>query len=282
MEFTSDNKSKHEPYLELTLDQFQILGRSIAGIETVLAIPQWNVCFDVGRAPDFAFSQDHLALTHWHLDHAGGVAFYLGLRHLNSLKPLKLIVPQEKVEETAGYIQYLRKLSESELKCDVVPAAENVLLKRDLMIRGIPSYHSIPSSGYLIEQRKRHLKPAFRGQSSAEILEAKQAGRDVEEEQVDLLFALSGDTKAEFFETEAVKAKYLVMECSFFGDDSNYQKIRDYGHTHILDWKKYADRIASECIIMTHTSQRYSKKEVAAACRKNLPKDLLDRLIVFR
>lgn len=282
MQFVSDSPSKHAPYLELTLDQFQIMGCSIAGIETILTVPQFNVSFDAGRAPDFAFAQDHLALTHWHLDHAGGVAFYLGLRHLNSLAPLKIIMPPEKIDEARDYLSRLKALSESELSYELLAAEEPIVLKRDITLRSLVAYHSIPSCAYLIEQRKHHLKKEFRDQSDDAIIKAKQQGVEVNEEERIPLLAISGDTKAEFFEGEATRAKYLVMECSFFGDTSNYEKIRAYGHTHICDWKNYADQIQSECVIMIHTSQRYSKQDIEASCRKYLPKDLQDRLIVFR
>lgn len=282
MHFASETESKHDPYLEVTLDQFQLIGRSIAGIETVMTIPQWNVCIDAGRAPDFAFSQDHLALTHWHLDHAGGVAFYLGLRHLNSLPALQVITPPEKIDDVITYLRDLKKVSDSELMYNVVAADKTIRLKRHVTMRALSSFHSSPSCGYLIEEQKHHLKPEFQGRSTEEIIRAKQSGVSIEEEEIVPMLAVSGDTKREFFETEAVRAKYLMMECSFFGDDTNYEKIRAYGHTHIKDWKKYAERIESHCVIMTHTSQRYSKKDIEVSCRKSLPKELLDRLIVFR
>ncbi len=96
------------------------------------------------------------------------------------------------------------------------------------------------------------------------------------------LLGYSGDTKGEFFATPASTAQYLMMECSFFGDLSEYDKVRHYGHTHILDWKNFADQIQSQHVIMIHTSQRYSKKEIEITCQKNLPKHLLDRLIILR
>ncbi len=282
MEFVSDTESKHSPYLDLTLDQFQLIGRSVAGIETVLAIPQWGLCFDVGRSPDFAFAQRHLALTHWHLDHAGGLAVYLGLRHLNSLPELKIILPREKVEETRDFLKQLRSLSDSELRYEVVAADGAVPLKNNLQLKGIPTFHCVPSSGYLVESVKHHLKPEFDGKATEEIVTAKSAGQEVNESVVEALLAFSGDSTGEFLETDAVKAKYLVMECSFFGDSSNYDKIHAYGHTHIIDWQNHADRIESERIIMIHTSLRYSKKDIETSCKKSLPKDLLDRLIVLR
>ncbi len=282
MHFASDETYAHPPYLQITLDQFQLIGRSIAGIETVLCIPQWNLCFDAGRSPDFAFAQNYLALTHWHLDHAGGIAYYLGLRHLNGLEPLNIIMPRAKIDQAAEYLHRLRQLSESELDYQLCAAEEDLPLPHHRVLKGTENFHCTPSTGYLVELTKHHLKEEFQGKSADEIVSAKQNGIAVEDEVSELVLAVSGDSKGEFLETEAVKAKHLIMECSFFGDTSNYEKIRAYGHTHIADWKRYADKIASPHVIMSHTSQRYSRQEIEASCRKYLPKDLQDRLIVLR
>ena len=36
----------------IEIDNLEIIGYSIAGEETVVAMPQLDVCFDVGKAPD--------------------------------------------------------------------------------------------------------------------------------------------------------------------------------------------------------------------------------------
>jgi len=271
-----------DDYLELSFDQFQIIGRSIAGVETVYAIPQWDLTFDTGRAPHFAFSQNHLALSHWHLDHAGGVAFYLGLRCLNALAPLKIIVPKDKIEAAQHYLSELKRVSETNIQYEVLAADNRILLKKGLFIESLPSFHSIVATGYCIYEKKHHLKDELRGKSQEEIVKIKNSGIDVNEGVETFLLAYSGDTRCEFFATKAVKAKTLIMECSFFSEDGDYAKIRDYGHTHIKDWVRYADQIQSETVIMTHTSQRYTKKEIEDYCLRLLPKDLTDRIIIFR
>lgn len=283
MRFAEKYKHAHDdPYVEVGFDQFKIMGRSIAGVETVLTIPQWNLSFDTGRAPDFAYPQDYLALSHWHLDHAGGLPIYVGLRHLNGLSPVHLIVPEEKLEVTDEVLKNLKKASGTQFEYELLSAKKPIHLKNKLTIKTIPSFHAVPSTGYLIEQTKHQLKPEFKNKPEKEIIQAKEKGIEVDQVVTEALLAFSGDTKWEFLETGAARAKYLLMECSFFGDQSDYEKIRNYGHTHIVDWKEHAELIQSECVIMIHTSQRYRKKEIEEACQKNLPKDLVDRLIVFR
>ena len=137
------------------------------------------------------------------------------------------------------------------------------MLKPNLKLKPVQSFHCVPSNGYLVVEERHHLKPEFKNLGQAEIVKAKERGVPIEEKTNTVLLACSGDTCCEFFETEASQAKVLLMECSFFADDSDYAKVRHYGHTHIKDWVQHAEKIQSETVIMTHTSQRFSKKDIA-------------------
>ena len=271
-----------DKYLGIQFPEFELIGRSIAGVETVFAIPQFNLALDIGRAPSFSFNQDVLALTHWHLDHAGGVAFYLGLRCLNSLKPAKIIVPAQTLEQAREYLESLKKVSDSQIKYELVSAQEPLELKKNLVIKSIANSHCTPSTGYGVYSKKHRLKKEYHNLSKKQLVELKSQGNEIDEHYEELVLAFSGDTRGEFLSTEANQAKVLIMECSFFGDDGDYDNRREYGHTHIKDWVKHADQIQSETVIMSHTSQRYSMKELEAHCVKSLPKELLDKLILFR
>lgn len=269
-------------YVEIQFDQFKLMGRSIAGVETVLTIPGWDLTLDTGRAPDFAFAMNNLAISHWHLDHAGGLPFYLGLRRLNSLPPLNVIVPTQKLAATSAFLETLKNVSDTGIAYHVTSAEKPLTLKKGFMLEAIPTFHNVPATGYLVSQKKNHLKKEFQGCPESQIKASSLKGIEVSETTTEPMLAFSGDSMAEFLDTEAGKTPYLVMECSFFGDRSEYEKVRHYGHTHILDWKDRAEKILSHTVIMIHTSQRYSKQQVAEACQKHLPKTLLDRLIIFR
>lgn len=283
MEFVSQMTGAHPwPYLRYDIKDISLIGKSDAGIETIISIPQWNISFDTGRAPSFAIHLDYLALSHWHLDHSGGLLHYLGLRCLNNLKPLIIFIPPQTFKMATEFLMKVQEISQSQLFYELVPLKEASPLNPRLLIEPLSSTHCIESQGYLVSEKKRKLKKKYLKATSKEIINQKNEGHQIDEEIHVPKLSFSGDTTGAFLQTPAVKAEVFIMECSFFGEDEDKEKIQTYGHTHIHDWKKHADLIESPHPVMIHTSQRYSIEEIEKSCKKNLPKSLLDRLIIFR
>ena len=71
----------------VSINQMDIVGYSVAGEETVVAMPQLDVCFDIGKAPDQIIPVNNILLTHGHMDHASGIAYYLSHRKFCGQKP---------------------------------------------------------------------------------------------------------------------------------------------------------------------------------------------------
>src|ERR1051325_6613695 len=59
---------------------YRVQGYSIAGEETFVEVPELDVCFDIGRAPRAMLTSNYVALSHGHMDHAAGMAYYFSQR----------------------------------------------------------------------------------------------------------------------------------------------------------------------------------------------------------
>src|SRR6185369_3322405 len=86
----SQTASPREPVREplpgfLVVPPFRVQGVSIAGEETVVQVPELDVCFDIGRCPRLALSSNFVALTHGHMDHAAGIAYYFSQRNFQGM-----------------------------------------------------------------------------------------------------------------------------------------------------------------------------------------------------
>jgi len=94
----------------IQIDELEIIGYSIAAEETVVAMPQLDVCFDIGKAPDQVISVNNVLLTHGHMDHAAGIAYYLSHRDFcgqsagTVLAPRELLGPIEQIIEAWSHL----------------------------------------------------------------------------------------------------------------------------------------------------------------------------------
>lgn len=89
---------------------FHLEGVSVAGVETWLRVPEWHLAIDVGRVPDQQARCKYLALTHAHMDHAGGLGQYLALRQLTRAGHSTVFAPAESCADLLLIIEAWQRL----------------------------------------------------------------------------------------------------------------------------------------------------------------------------
>ena len=70
---------------KLKFEGFTLLGYSVAGEESVIVVPEMDVVFDIGRCPREALRVNHVLLSHGHMDHAAGIAYYFSQRDFQGI-----------------------------------------------------------------------------------------------------------------------------------------------------------------------------------------------------
>src|SRR5260370_34979843 len=99
-------------FFTIATEHFTIEGRSRAGHETYLRVRELGVVLDIGRCPDMAIGMPHIFVTHGHLDHALGIPFYAGQRHLQRIPGGRGFVPSEATQDFRPLLSLLAKNEE--------------------------------------------------------------------------------------------------------------------------------------------------------------------------
>jgi ribonuclease Z len=265
---------------------FTLRGVSLGGIYTSLHVPQLDSVFDVGWPLRTAASARHLFLSHGHVDHAGGLSTFLGMRALFSHpRPVRLFLPAEIAPVLTEALAALSRLQRYDLAVDLVPMmpGEEVALRGDLLVRAFRTYHPVPSLGYLIVRRVAKLLPQLRGLSGPDIAERRRRGEVVSESIDRLELAYATDTLAVVLDREPamLESRVLILECTFLDERKPLADARAGCHIHLDELIERAHLFRNESVVLMHFSQLYRPGEVREILYRRLPEPLRSRVVAF-
>jgi len=255
------------------LGGIQIAGFSLAGEETVIVVPEFNICFDVGRAPREVIPIENICLSHGHMDHAAGIAYYFSQRTFVGIGPGRVIVHRS----LAGSLQQLLGIwadierHPSPGQIIGVEPLEDVSLRRGLFIRPFEVDHSACALGYTLIETRHKLKPEFHGKTGAQLVELKRQGVEIESRVEVPLLTYTGDTAvAPFLEHDFVRnSRAVLLECTFF-EREHLSRARSGRHVHVNDLPRILADIPDAQVMLTHVTRRTDIR---------LAKRILDRVI---
>ena len=262
-----------------------VSGVSIAGHETWFHFPTLGLAFDLGRAPTELVSVSHVFLTHAHLDHAAGLAYWCSQRRLARLPGGTAWTDPSTVDAWRTILGLHAGLEGVEYDAAVEPLApgETATLRKDLDVTAFRVTHRVPTLGFVASERRHRLVPSWRGRAPSDIREATARGEEISESWTRPLVAFCGDTSAEVFRIappEVFRAKVLLLECSFL-EDAHRERASGWGHLHLSEIAERADLFQNEALVLTHLTLRTSPAEIRRLISQKLPPGLASRTVPF-
>ncbi|XP_010915115.1 tRNase Z TRZ1 isoform X1 [Elaeis guineensis] len=281
---SSDSSPKGKKGLQI--EGYPVEGLSIGGQETCVIFPTLKMAFDIGRCPQRAISQDFLFISHGHMDHIGGLPMYVATRGLYSMKPPTIFVPVSIKENVEKLFEVHRAMDHSELKHNLIglDVGEEFQIRKDLKVKAFRTYHVIPSQGYVIYSVKQKLKQEYAGLTGNEIKNLRLSGVEITYTLTTPEIAFTGDTMSDFIvdpdNADALKSRVLVMESTFVDDAVTTEHAREFGHTHLLELARYAEKFENKAILLIHFSARYQSEDIESAITK-LPPSFSGRIFAL-
>ncbi|MCF7958843.1 MAG: MBL fold metallo-hydrolase [Phycisphaerae bacterium] len=250
-------------FRKIMIDSMEIIGYSVAGEESFVAIPSLDVCFDVGRAPDEAVSANHVLLSHGHMDHAAGVAYYCSQRDFREMAPGTVLLPDNLAPAVEELLNVWGQIDGNRPPANIIPMypGQEYELRRNLFAYPFETNHSWKALGYTIIERRNKLKEEYLGLPGPEIVKLKNSGIPITYTINMPLVTYLGDTTSGDFENLACvqDSKILITECTFFEQDQ-HERARAGKHYHIDHLGKMLEKWNNEHIILTHLSRRTDMK----------------------
>jgi ribonuclease Z len=247
----------------------------------VVQIPELDVCFDIGRAPYFALTSNIVCLSHGHMDHIAGLAYYLSQRNFQGMKPGTVLLPRELERATDAMLRCWRDVERQGTPYKLVPMVpgEAYQVRKDFQIRGLETHHGGTSIGYALISIREKLKPEYIGTPGPELAAMRKRGVVIQYRIEVPLVAYLGDTTAGavFDNPDVQNAEILLTECTFF-DSSHRQRAKVGKHLHVEQFVEVLPKLKNQHIVLMHISRRTSLKRARNILRKRAGEEQMQRI----
>ncbi|MGN6724649.1 MAG: MBL fold metallo-hydrolase [Tepidisphaeraceae bacterium] len=264
----------NQKFAKLKIGQQSLIGYSVGGEETVVQVPELNVCFDAGRCPQFALTSDLMLISHGHMDHVAGLGYYLSQRHFQGMKPGTLLVPRHLERPVEGLLRAWQEIERQQTPYKIIPMSpgQDYEVRRDFVIRAVATHHGAPSLGYVLINVREKLRPEFIPLTGEQLAELRRQGVEIQYKLEVPLVAYLGDTSYGdvFDHPDVMGAQTLLCECTFF-DPAHRTKAKAGKHLHVEDFVKVMAKSRNENVIVLHVSRRNGIRRSKGILRKLLP-----------
>jgi len=269
---------------KIEIGDLEVIGYSVAGEETVVAMPQLDVCFDIGKAPNQVISVNNVLLTHGHMDHAAGIAYYLSHRNFCGQSAGTVLAPENLLGPMRQIIDAWGRLDGNKVPANLVgvKAGDEYQVKPNLIARVFPTKHTRGSVGYCVIEKRKKLKPEYTKLKGPQIVELKKQGIEIDYPLEIPIVTYLGDTQyVDFSQLQYIAdSKILIAECTFYIEEHT-ERAEAGKHMHINEFASLMDKLNNEHIIVTHTTQRTSMVEIRRILKKAMSPEKYEKVILL-
>jgi ribonuclease Z len=268
----------------IKIDDLEIIGYSVAGEETVVAMPQLDVCFDIGRAPNQIIPINNILLTHGHMDHAAGIAYYLSHRNFCGQSPGTILAPENLLGPMKEIIDAWSRLDGNKVPANLVgvKAGDEYQIKPNLFTRIFPTKHSKGSVGYSVIEKRKKIKPEYAKLTGPQIVELKKQGIEIDYPLEIPIVSYLGDTQyVDFSQLKYIaESKILIAECTFYQTE-HAERAEAGRHIHINEFAALTEKMQNEHIVITHATQRTPMREIRKVLKEALSAERYGKIVLL-
>lgn len=268
----------------LFVPPIRVQGLSIAGEESVVMVPELDICFDIGRCPRAALASPFVALTHGHMDHSAGIGYYFSQRQFQGMSTGTMLVPQALEKPIHNLMRAWVDVEAQRTPYNLIPMTHEreLEIKHNIFIRAFDTMHTVPSLGFVMVERRSKLKPELVGLPQEKLIDLKKQGQEITQVHEIPLVCYTGDTMwgPHFDRPDVLHAKVLITECTFLEKDHRDRAVIGK-HLHLDDVVRLVKKSQAEAIVLVHMSRRTNMGEARREVDAALPTEQRSRVHVL-
>lgn len=262
-----------------------IEGYSRAAVQSCWRIAELKLGFDLGVQPWDFMGTATWFVSHTHLDHIAALPVYVSRRRMMKMDPPTIYMPEANVDGCLQLLRTFGRLDRGSMPCEIIGVkdGDEIELSRELVVNVVRTYHTVPSVGYVVHERRKKLKPEYTHLDGPQIRDLRMQGIEVSAETRIPIVGYTGDTSPPGLDKNPVfyQVRTLITEMTFLASDHRKDKIHKHGHMHLDDFMDRRDKFKNELIIAAHQSTRYTDRQAMHYLRQACP-DMFDgRLMLW-
>lgn len=265
---------RNSPIGFLYLPPYRVQGLSIAGEQTAIQIPELDICFDIGLCPRPALASPYVALSHGHMDHAAGLAYYYSQRQFQGMGAGTVICHSGLEQPIHNMMGAWVDLEGQRTPYNVVPLEPDgeLKIKNNVYLRAFDTVHTSTSLGYVVVERRSKLRPELADRPQEELVKLKNEGHPITQTMEIPLVCFTGDTMwgDHFDRPDVLGAKILITECTFL-EPGHRDRASVGRHLHLDDIIRLLDRSNAESVVLTHLSRRSNLGTIRQQIDEQIP-----------
>lgn len=243
----------------LFLPPYRVQGISVAGEVTSIQVPELDVCFDMGSCPRAMLASKFVAVSHGHMDHVGGLAYYASQRRFQGMGTGTIVCDARIEGDIRAMMEGFHRLERQQTPYELVALEheQDLEVKNTVFLRGFHTEHTAPSMGYVLYERRSKLKDEFAGLPQEKLRELKERGTEITRQLEIPLVAYIGDTLPGpwLIREDVLRAKVVISECTFF-EPEHKGRAKIGMHLHIDDIAEWLRVLRCEHLVLNHISRR--------------------------
>lgn len=263
---------------------YRIQGISIAGEATSIQVPELDVVFDMGACPRPMLASPLCALSHGHMDHVGGLAYWLSQRQFQGMGTGTIACDARIADDLRrmieGYAGLERQRTPYELV--ILEDGQSHPIKPNHFIRAFHTEHTAPSMGFVAYEKRTKLRDEYVGLPQEKLVELKKRGQEITRAFEVPLVAYTGDTLpgAHLLREDVRSARVVITECTFF-EKGHHKRSRIGMHMHVDDIAQWMPLLECETLVLGHISRRTNLGDVRQALEARLSPEQLAKVRVL-
>ncbi len=238
---------------------FRVQGSSVAGEATSITIPEMDVTFDMGFCARMSLASKFCAVTHGHMDHVGGLAYWCSQRNFQGMGPGTIVCDARIERDVRAMMDGFAALERQKTPYEVVALedGQEIEIKNNIALRCFHVEHTCPAVGYVIVEKRTKLREEFVGLPQEKLRDLKEKGTEIVRHLEVPQIAYTGDTLPgpHLLREDVRKAKIIISECTFF-DDDHAGRARTGMHMHVNDVAEWLRVCECEHMVLVHVSRR--------------------------